>query len=33
MEAKDQLLLYIAGKGRTRKIRVIKAIKLGYMLL
>jgi len=33
VEAKDQLLLYIAGEGGTGKTRVIKAIELGYALL
>jgi hypothetical protein len=33
VEAKDQLLLYIAGEGGTGKTRVIKAIELGYTLL
>ena len=33
VEAKDQLLLYIAGKGKTRKTKVIKAIELRYTLL
>jgi hypothetical protein len=33
VEAKDQLLLYIAGEGGTGKTRVIKAIELGYVLL